>query len=120
MTPVFDRHCSLVAWFDGQHIFDLNLNWIAFANGGNLFAASNSNWLGLLKDGSLIDRRGRPVAWVRGSSPGGTLKPLKPMKPLKPPKPLRPLLPLKPLKPLKPLTPLGGWSNLTWDDWHST
>jgi hypothetical protein len=117
MTPVFDPGGNLVAWFDGQHFFDLHQNWIAFAANGHIFSANSNAWLGPLQDGSLLDINGRPVAWLQGATPTGTLKPMKPLKPLKPFKPLRPLRPLNPLKPLHPLQPLGGWSQMQFAQW---
>jgi Amelogenin len=117
MTPIFDRNPQLVAWFDGEHLFDLDLHWIAFVHDGHVFSADTRDWLGPFHDGSFLDRRGKPVGWLSDCTPTGTLKPLKPLRPLRPLKPLKPLKPLRPLKPLKPLTPLGGWSGFDWQAW---
>lgn len=117
MVPIFDRNAQLVGWFDGEHVFDTGMSWVAFQSSGNLFSAKTSAWLGQLIDGSLNDRQGKPVAWLESSSPKGTLAPLAPMSPLRPLTPLRPLKPLRPLTPLTPLAPLGGWSGLDWQAW---
>ncbi len=117
MTPIFDRYVKLSGWFDGENIFDLNLQWVAFLSDGNFFSSNSLQWLGPFNGGSLLDRNGKPVLWLDGTTPSGTLKPLTPLRPLKPLKPLRPLKPLKPLQPLKPLNPLGGWSTLNWNQW---
>jgi len=117
MMPIFDREAGLVGWFDGYHLFDLNMNWVAFLDNGNLFSSNTLAWLGPFHQGSFLDTSGKPVGWLEGSNPTGTLKPLKPLEPLRPLKPLKPLKPFKPLKPLKPLQPLGGWSDLEWEDW---
>jgi hypothetical protein len=117
VIPIYDLRTTQVAWFDGENIFDLGLRWIAFHSNGHFFSSSTLAWLGPFHDGSLLDRNGRPVAWLAGSNPSGTLKPLTPLKPLKPLTPLRPLQPLKPLNPLNPLTPLGGWSGVQWQQW---
>ncbi len=82
MTPIFDRSALQVGWFDGENVFDLNLNWIAFSRNGNVFSAPDLFWLGPLREGSFIDQRGRPVGWLKGSSPSGSLKPMKPLTPL--------------------------------------
>ena len=119
MKPIFDKHVQLCGWFDGENIFDLNLNWVAFLDSGNTFAASTLSWLWPLNEGSFLDRLGKPVAWLEGSNPNGTTKPLTPLKPLKPLQPLRPLKPLTPLKPLNPLPPPGGWSGLGWTQWFN-
>lgn len=117
MTPIFDQNAQLAGWFDGENIFDLNLEWVAFLSDDHFFSSNTLSWLGPIHDGSLLDRNGKPVAWLEGASPSGTLKPLTPLRPLKPLKPLRPLRPLNPLRPLKPLNPLGGWSTLVWNQW---
>jgi len=117
MIPIFDRNTNLVAWFDGENIFDLRLNWVAFHSGGHFFSPFSLHWLGPFHDGSLLDQNGKPVAWLEGSSPIGTLRPLSPLSPLRPLQPLRPLTPLQPLRPLMPLVPLGGWSQLSWGEW---
>ena len=117
MTPIFDQNAQLSGWFDGENIFDLNLEWAAFLSSGHFFSSNSLSWLGPMHNGSLLDRNGKPVAWLEGVSPSGTLKPLTPLRPLKPLKPLRPMKPLNPLKPLKPLNPLGGWSTLAWNQW---
>lgn len=117
MTPIFNRGTDLVGWFDGQHVFDLNMRWIAFESGGHIFSSASSAWLGQLNNGSINDRSGKPVGWLGGSSPQGTLTPLTPLTPLKPLTPLTPLTPLAPLTPPTPLTPLGGWSQKNWQQW---
>ena len=108
MTPIYDRHTELSGWFDGENIFDLNLNWVAFLNDGNFFSSDSLHWLGPFNEGSLLDRNGKPVLWLDGATPRGALKPFIPLRPLKP---------LTPLRTLKPLNPLGGWSKLNWDQW---
>lgn len=117
MTSIFDQHVNHVGWFDGGNLFDLNLNWVAFHSSGYLFSSATLAWLGPFNNGSFLDQNGKPVAWVSGSSPSGSLKPLTPLRPLRPLTPLRPLNPLKPLRPLNPLTPLGGWSRMSWQQW---
>ena len=117
MTPIYDANVQQVAWFDGENLFDLGLNWIAFHSSGHIFSSSNLRWLGALNDGSLQDRGGKVVAWLAGSQPSSSLSPLAPMQPLGPLNQLRPLNPLRPLQPLRPLNPLGGWSSTSWQQW---
>ena len=119
MTPIYDRNSRLVGWFEGEHVFDSSMAWVAFSSNGHVFSARGSKWLGPLKGGSFLDTNGKPVAWLTGSSPSGSLWPLKPLAPLKPLNPLKPLRPLTPLRPLMPLDPLGGWSGSTWESWLS-
>lgn len=117
MKPVFDSNSNLVAWFDGHHFFDVDLNWVAFATSSHIFSALTNSWLGPFQNGTLLDTNGKPVGWLQGTTPSGTLKPLRPLQPFKPLTPLTPLRPLKPLKPLQPLQPLGGWSPLSFNQW---
>lgn len=117
MNPLYDQRCVLVGWFNGDHVFDTDLNWVAFRSGNNVFSSSSMAWLGPINDASFQDRYGKPIVWLAGASPSGTLRPLSPMRPLKPLNPLRPLRPLNPFQPLQPLAPLGGWSSLNWQQW---
>jgi ribosomal protein S18 acetylase RimI-like enzyme len=118
MTPIFDANCALVGWFDGTHVFDANVEWIAFHSKGNVYASAPSGeWLGALHDGSFLDRHERPVAWLAGTSPHGGLMPASPRRAMRPLPPKRPLRPRTPLFPAKPMTPSCGWSRLTWLEW---
>jgi hypothetical protein len=54
MTPIFDSNSNLVVWFDGRHLFDSEINQIAFAASSHIFSAKTGNWLGPLHDGSLL------------------------------------------------------------------
>lgn len=117
MTPIYDSNVEHVAWFDGENVFDIDMNWIAFHHNGDVFSSSDLRWLGPLDDGSFQDQNGKVVAWLSDSSPSSSLRPLTPLRPLRPLQPLRPLRPLRALRPLRPLNPLGGWSALTWSHW---
>ena len=46
MVPIFDRNAQLVGWFDGEHVFDTGMSWVAFQSSGNLFSAKTSAWIG--------------------------------------------------------------------------
>lgn len=117
MTPLFDKNCYLVGWMsdDRDNIFDCDMNWVAYINGGNIWSASTDNWLGVAYGLNARDTQGKTVFWNPDQPIENTLVPLRPLKPIKPIQPLRPLSPLIPLRPLRPLTPLGGWSNLGWN-----
>ncbi|MEP6505889.1 MAG: GNAT family N-acetyltransferase [Betaproteobacteria bacterium] len=118
MTPIFDADTRLVAWFDGQYLFDLANDWVAFHDRGNVFSTAGA-WLGPLSHGSFLDREGRPVGWlaVPGARPTGGLRPSAPMNAMRPLPPKRPLHPRTPLPPGRPLPPSEGWSALTWLQW---
>jgi ribosomal protein S18 acetylase RimI-like enzyme len=116
MTPIFDADVRLVAFFDGTYLFDLDNDWIAFHDRGNVFACGG-RWLGPLQDGTFQDHEGRAVAWLTGSRPATGMKPAPPMNPRLPLHPKRPLRPRTPLPPQVPLQPGGGWSKLGWTQW---
>ena len=118
MTPIFDADCQHVGWFDGTHVYDMSVDWIAFHAKGNVFTSRPSgDWLGPLHEGSFLDRQGRPVAWLQGTAPHGGLMPSAPMGAMRPLRPKKPLRPRTPLFPTKPLTPSSGWSPMSWLEW---
>ena len=55
-----------------------------------------------------------PLPWIDGAAPAPTGMLSRPLTPIMP---LTPLMPLMPLQPLRLLTPVGGWSNLTWNNY---
>jgi hypothetical protein len=117
MTPLFAPDTRHLGWFDGRHVFDLGLEWVAFHDRGHLFSTRSWAWLGPLHEGSFLDRGGRPAAWLQGAAPAGWLAPRAPMNPVRPLRPKRPLRPLTPLFPPRPLAPATGWSALDWPGW---
>jgi 4-fold beta-flower domain-containing protein len=66
MTPIFDQDCDLVGWFDGEHVFDLDLEWVAFYRNGHLFSSSALSWLGPFHNGSLLDPEWKASCLARG------------------------------------------------------
>ena len=116
MTPIFNADIRLVGFFDGSSVFDLDNDWVAFHDRGNVFACGG-RWLGPLKDGTFQDHEGRAVAWLAGSRPATGMKPHAPMNPKLPLHPKRPLRPRTPLPPPVPMLPGGGWSPLSWAQW---
>ena len=116
MTPLFDANLRPVAFFDGTYLFDLESEWLAFAEHGHVFARGG-RWLGAFKDGTCQDHDGLAVAFLAGSQPTTGMKPARPMNPRLPLHPKRPLRPRTPLPPPYPLQPAGGWSKLTWAQW---
>jgi hypothetical protein len=65
MISIFDRNSDLVAWLNNSasHLFDTDMNWLAYVSGGQLWSSENGNWLGPLKGTTLLDHSGRPVGW---------------------------------------------------------
>jgi hypothetical protein len=118
MTPFFDRNSNLVGWLnnDNKHIFDTKLNWVAFvSNNGSIWTVGKKTWVGNLYGTNIRDTNGKSAFWNSQTAISNSLKPLRPLNPLTPLKPLKPLKFLNPLKPLKPLTPLGGWPDMSWE-----
>jgi len=118
MEAIFDKKCNWVGWFDKKNalVYDCNLTWLGFLQ-KNSFFTRNCKWLGGFVNGTFVDKRGKPVAWLEGKVPQTSKPLLQPLMPLRPVLPLRPLKPLMPLRPLRPLTPLGGWSEFDWADY---
>ena len=49
MFPLFDKDSELVGWTDpGKHIFDQDMNWVAYISHNHAWSAETGNWLGLL------------------------------------------------------------------------
>lgn len=117
MTPIFAPDSELIGWLDGKYVFDIEMQWVAFTNGSHLFAAGDARWLGPLLEGSLCDRFGRPVGWLRTAIPRGGQRPLAPMATAPPMAPMIPMRPMNPMKPMRRMMPLGGWSLLDWRGW---
>lgn len=115
MEAIYDKNVILVGWLDtdSNMLFNTDMIWVGFISNGNVFS-THCNWIGGYMEYTFVDKHGKPVAWVGGHNPIGTLPLLAPLKPLRPLTPLRPLRPLTPLRPLSPLIPLGGWSTMSW------
>jgi len=118
VKAIFNRNCILIAWFEPQNknVFSKEMFWIGFVDNAYFFSAS-AKWLGGCINGTFVDKNGRPVAWIEGSTPVGVNVLRPPMVPMVPMHPLTPLRPLTPLTPLRPLIPLGGWSPLDWNEY---
>lgn len=115
MIPIFNKSCLCVGWYNtDKMVFNVILQWVGFVH-NTYFFSTELAWLGGFVNGSFVDKKGKPVAWLKGFQPQGTYALLTPIRPVRPITPIRPVRPLQPLKPLKPLTPLGGWSNLDWE-----
>jgi len=99
IDPLFDRNLHLVGWIDpNRHIFDLDLNWVAYISGGNVWSPRSGAWLGPIDGRACMDQQGNPVAW----------NPKDPVRIVRAPsfRPFRPLRPLAPLRPIRPVLPL--------------
>ena len=119
-VALFDKNTDHVAWWIGDHIFTLDLKWIAFVSGGNAFSAAISPmWLGPAKDGVVMDRTGRVIFFAADAHVSGHLSPYKPFTASRPPRPERPPRPNKPPRPYKPARPSEGWSAHSPRTWYA-
>jgi len=117
VRPIFDIRISHVGWYKDGHIFDPEVNWLAFVHQGHIFSAVTLEWLGPWNDGSLLDQQGQVVAWLDGGQPRGSEPPLPPPRAPRPPRPFRHVRPIHPRRPLFPQQPASGWSMLAWHEW---
>ena len=118
MKPLYDKDCNLVGWIEKRkNIYNTNLDWVAFVERGNIFAAKDCEWLGIIKNYNCIDKEGKVIAWTPKHKVKGTLKPFEPIKPLPQFPPFKPIEPLIPNKPTEPIPPIDGWSEIEWSEW---
>ena len=115
LKPLFDKNCKLIAWIEpNEHIFDTNMNWIAYISNGHAWSTKTNTWMGPVKDMTCLDTNGKVFAWNPDCEIEGSIKPMRPMKPMKP---MRPMRPMRPMKPMRPMRPLGGWSSIHFEEW---
>ncbi len=120
LKPLFDKDCELVGWISpGEHIFDTNLNWVAYIKRNNAWSAETGNWLGPVRGLLCYDSSGKVVAWNPEEKITAIIRPVRPPKETMPLRPLRPLRPLMPSKPLRPTISSRDWSDLTFWNWLS-
>jgi hypothetical protein len=119
MKPLFNKDSELVGWMNDnhEHIFDTNMNWVAYISNGHAWSAKTGNWCGPVNGYNCLDRNGKVVAWSIGQIVQGSVTPVTPVRAVKAVTPIKPVKPVNPVKPVKPLTPVGGWSVLTFSAW---
>ncbi|WP_376786134.1 4-fold beta flower protein [Stutzerimonas kunmingensis] len=118
LLPLFDKDCDLVGWIlPGEHIFDTQLNWLAFITDGHAWSSVSGNWLGPVHDLLCLDGFGHPIAWNPANRVAGIGRPPRPPRAPKAPRPPRPASPPKPPRPARPATPVGGWSQFGFPAW---
>lgn len=110
MQPLYNKNVDLIGWFDGVHVFDTNMNWVAFVVNDNAWSSKDLSWIGPVIDLNFLDNHGKVFAWNPDCEIKGCYNPLKPYTPYRPYKPYRPYRPYTPYKPYKPYAPLNGWS----------
>lgn len=119
MFALFDKDCELVGWIKDtlDHIFDTDMNWIAYIKNGHAWSANSNDWCGPVNGLTCLDQSGKVVAWNPKQKIKGQLKPIVPIRAIRAIRPVRPINPMRPIKPIKPITPIGGWSELSFPEW---
>jgi hypothetical protein len=120
MEPLFDENCELIGWIDPRsHIFDIDLNWVAYISRGHAWSTESGNWLGPVPGLICLDQYGCVVAWNPKEQVAGSPRPPRPPWAPRAPKPPRPPRPPQPPRPPRPPQPVGGWSDLSFRAWLS-
>jgi hypothetical protein len=119
MKALFDKDCGLVGWLKDSHdhIFDTQMNWVAYIKNDNVWSAKSGNWCGPIKGYNCLDKNGKVVAWNPDQAVRGTVAPVTPVRAVRAVTPVRPVKPVSPVRPVRPVTPVGGWSTLTFKSW---
>lgn len=118
MEPLFNQNCELVGWMRlDEHIFDLDMNWVAYISNNHAWSAETGNWLGPIDVATCLDQNGKPLVWSPISDIRGTVRPIRPVRAVRSVRPVRPVRPVLPVRPVRPIAPVGGWSQLTWQQW---
>ncbi|MGG3758198.1 4-fold beta flower protein [Bacillus anthracis] len=118
LYPLFDSDINHVGWIEpGEHIFDTNMNWVAYISDNHAWSSDSGNWLGPVNHLVCLDKSGKVVLWNPDGEIAGTLRPLRPVRALRALRPLKPLRQPRPLRPSRPLRPIHGWSDLSFIAW---
>ncbi len=118
MEALFDRYSGPVGWMEhGTHIFDLEMNWVAFVFEHHAWSVATGHWLGPVMGTTCFDREGRVVAWHYADALYRVAYPTQPRKPIRPLAPRKPQKPIRYARPARPIDPPGGWSKLGWLGW---
>jgi hypothetical protein len=118
LFALFDKDCDLVGWINpGNHIFNTDMDWVAYLANGHSWSANSGNWLGPVKGLLCQDQDGRPVAWNPKEAVSGSPRPARPARAARAARPARPARPATPARPARPATPAGGWSPHSFYAW---
>lgn len=121
MIALFNKNSELVGWMKDthDHIFDTDMNWIAYIRNGHAWSANSGNWIGPINGTNCLDKNGKVVAWNPSQTVKGSVRSVRPVRAVRSIRPIRPVRPVRPIRPIRPVTPVGGWSNQTFIQWIS-
>ncbi|MFA9465889.1 MAG: 4-fold beta flower protein [Velocimicrobium sp.] len=118
LQPLFDKDCNFIGWIkQGEHIFNQNMDWIAYISNGHAWSAATENWMGLVNGLVCLDTSGKVVLWSTGGDIIGAARPSRPSRAARTLQPERPEQQKRPETPSRPTTPDGGWSSLSAEQW---
>jgi hypothetical protein len=85
MEPLYESNVNLVGWIEpGWHIWDTNMDWVAYISGGHAWSSGSGSWCGPVNETTCLDRSGQVVAMESGECPAGTGRPARPGRPGRP------------------------------------
>ncbi|WP_433077737.1 4-fold beta flower protein [Dactylosporangium sp. CA-052675] len=117
MQQLRDEHNELVGWIQPDaHIFDVDMNWVAYISNGHAWSALTGNWCGPVDGLTCLDQSGRVVAWNPNQALRGSARPARPARAARAARPARPARP-RPACPARPARPAGGYSALPFQTW---
>lgn len=120
LFPLFDKDCEHIGWIDpGKHIFDTDMNWVAFIINNNAWSVESGNWLGPVQGIVCYDTNGKVIFWNPKEKLTGTVQAPRPSRQMAPAKPPTAERPADPAKPKKPKSPKDIWSDLSFWGWLS-
>jgi hypothetical protein len=106
MYPLFDQTCNLKGWLKpNEHIFDENMNWIAYISNNRVWSSDSGNWIGPNNGLLCLDTSGRAILWNLQGEIYSTSRPSRPSRASRASRPTR------------PSRPSGVWSNLSFEEW---
>lgn len=84
LQPLFDKNSELIGWVDpGKHIFNTNMEWIAYLSQGQSWSSKTGNWMGPVNGLVCLDTRGKVIAWNPKEKIEGSSRPMRPMRPMR-------------------------------------
>ena len=110
MIAIFDKDTNLVGWLSDEknNVFDTDMNWVAFiCRDMSVWNVSKKSWVGHIYGSNIRDTSGKTIYWNPDTPVENTYAPYQPY---------TPYTPYTPYRPHKPYTPVGGWSDLSWNE----
>lgn len=93
MVALFNKDCHLIGWMkeSHDHIFDTEINWVAYIKNGHAWSVATGNWCGPVNGFTCLDQAGKVVAWNPTQIPQGSARPIRPVRAVRAVRPVRPV-----------------------------